>query len=103
MQSLRPLHDSHCSELKTTLGSVFFCRDRWKACKCGGDKVRYLSPLKNYLSEVSTGELRWLHAKLGAEMPYRQALEVIGLMLPTSGRSIHVTLRNHTMKVGESI
>ena len=99
----RRRHDSHCSELKTTLGKVFYCRERWKACDCGADESRYVSPLKNYLPESSTGELRWLHATLGASMPYRQAMRVMQLLLPTSGRDNHVTLRNHTVSVGGSI
>ena len=99
----RRLHDSHCSELKTALGKVFYCRERWKACNCGADDSRYVSPLKNYLTEASTGELRWLHAELGATMPYRQARAVMDLLLPTSGRDNHVTIRNHTVAIGKSI
>lgn len=99
----RRLHDSRCSELKTTLGKVFYCRERWKACACGADAARYVSPLKSYLTDVSTGELRWLHAELGATMPYRQAKRVMDLLLPTSGRDSHVTIRNHTVAVGKSI
>jgi hypothetical protein len=99
----RRLHDSHCSELKTPLGKVFYCRERWKACNCGADGSRYVSPLKDYLTEASTGELRWLHAELGATMPYRQAKRVMDLLLPTSGRDNHVTIRNHTMTIGKSI
>jgi hypothetical protein len=83
----RRLHVSHCSELKTTLGKVFYCRERWKACACGADDSRYISPLKDYLTEPSTGELRRLHAELGAAMPYRQAKAVMDLLLPTSGHS----------------
>jgi hypothetical protein len=97
------LHDSHCSEVRTALGKVFYCRERWKACYCGADGSRYISPLKNYLTEASTGELRWLHAELGATMPYRQAKCVMDLLLPTSGRDNHVTIRNHTVTVGKSI
>ncbi|MEB4734173.1 ISKra4 family transposase, partial [Burkholderia contaminans] len=100
---LRRLHDSHCSELKTTLGKVFYCRERWKACNCGADRSTYVSPLKDYLTEASTGELRWLHAELGATMPYRQAKSVMDLLSPTSGRDSHVTIRNHTVAVGKSI
>lgn len=99
----RRLHDSHCSELKTTLGKVFYCRERWKACKCGADASKYVSPLKGYFTDASTGELRWLHAELGATMPYRQAKEIMDLLLPTSGRDSHVTIRNHTVSVGKSI
>ncbi|QCP50286.1 ISKra4 family transposase [Trinickia violacea] len=99
----RRLHDNRCSELKTTLGKVFYCRERWKACKCGADACRYVSPLKNYFTDVSTGELRWLHAELGATMPYRQAKRVMDLLLPTSGRDSHVTIRNHTVTIGKSI
>jgi hypothetical protein len=95
----RRLHDSHCSELKTILGKVLCCRERWKACKCGADSSRYASPLKSHLADASTGELRWLHAELGATMPYRQAKQVIDLLLPTSGRDSHVTIRNHTVAV----
>jgi hypothetical protein len=36
-------------------------------------------------------------------MPYRQAKAVIELMLPTSGRDSHVTIRNHTVAIGKSI
>jgi hypothetical protein len=96
-------HDSHCSELKTPLGKVFYCRERWKACNCGAGGSRYISPLKNYLTEASTGELKWLHAELGVTMPYRQAKCVMDLLLPTSGRDNHVTIRNHTVTVGKSI
>ena len=99
----RRLHDSHCSELKTTLGKVFYCRERWKCCRCGSDAGKYVSPLKDLLVEASTGELRWLHATLGATMPYRQARHVMDLLLPTSGRDSHVTIRNHTIAVGKSI
>ena len=99
----RRLHDNHCSELKATLGKVFYCRERWKACSCGADPSRYISPLKNWLTEASTGELRWLHAQLGATMPYRQAKVVMDLLLPSSGRDNHVTIRNHTVAIGKSI
>jgi hypothetical protein len=99
----RRLHDNHCSELKTALGKVYYCRERWKACNCGADGARYVSPLKNYLPEASTGELRWLHAELGATMPYRQSKAVMDLLLPTSGRDNHVTIRNHTVAIGKSI
>ena len=100
---LRRLHDSHCAELKTTLGKVFCCRERWKGCKCGADPVRYVTSLKGYLFEAATGELRWLHAELGATMPYRQAKRVMDLLLATSGRDSHVTIRNHTMAIGKCV
>ncbi|MDQ0138462.1 hypothetical protein J2T05_000035 [Cupriavidus necator] len=99
--TLRREHDEHCTELKTTLGKVYYVRPRWKACKCGADKSRYVSPLKSFFDEASTAELRWLHAELGATMPYRQAMRVMDLLLPTSGRDSHVTIRNHTMAVGK--
>jgi hypothetical protein len=89
--------------VKTIFGAAFYCRDRWKACECGADNSRYLSPLKNHLPESATGELRWLHASLGAALPYRQAMRVMELLLPTNGRDNHVTLRNHTVAVGASI
>ncbi len=81
----------------------FYFRERRKACNRGADGSRYVSPLKNYLTEASTGELRWLHAELGAAMPYRQAKRVMDLLLPSSGRDNHVTIRNHTVTVGKSI
>lgn len=36
-------------------------------------------------------------------LPYRQAMRVMELLLPTNGRDNHVTLRNHTVAVGASI
>ncbi|EHP43499.1 hypothetical protein OR16_08537 [Cupriavidus basilensis OR16] len=85
---LRPLHDSHCSELRTTLGKVFYCRERWKACKCGADACRYVSPLKSYLTDASTGERRWLHAELGATTLYRQAKQVMGLLFRSPAATV---------------
>ena len=75
--AVRRLHDSHCTSLKNIFGTAFYCRDRWKAFECGADNSRYVSPLKNYLPKSTTGELRWLHASLGAMMPYRQAMRVM--------------------------
>lgn len=99
----RRLHDNHCSELKTALGKGFYCRERWKGCTCGADPSRYISPLKDWVAESCTGELKWLHAQLGATMPYRQAKAVMDLLIPTSGRDNHVTVRNHTVVVGKSV
>ncbi len=96
---LRRLHDSHCSELKTTLGKGFYCRDRWKACKCSADASRYVSPLMNYSTDANTGDLPWLHAEFGATTPKR----VMDRLLPTSSRDSHVTIRNHTVAVGKSL
>lgn len=84
------------------MGKVFYCRERWKGCACGADASIYLSPLKALLVEVSTGELRGLHAELGAMMPYRQAQRVMDLLVPTSGGDSHVTIRNHTIAIGKS-
>lgn len=81
-QTRRRLHDGHCSEVKTIFGNVSYCCDRWKACPCGADGSRYVSPLKDYLPAASSAELRWLHAKLGAMLPYRQAHTVMQLLLP---------------------
>ena len=101
--AIRKLHDSHCSDLCTVIGRVSYVRQRWKACSCGADSQCYVSPLKNYLCETYTAELKWLHAKLGAMLPYRQALEVLSLLLPSSGRDSHVTVRNHTIAVGKVV
>ena len=98
----RRLHDSRCSRVATVLGPAYYVRERWKACACGADGTRYLSPLKSYVSDTFTPELKWLHAKLGAMLPYRQALDVLTLLLPSSGRDNHVSLRNHTVAVGQA-
>ena len=78
--ALRRLHGSHCTSLKTISAAAFYRRDRWKACECGADNSRYVSPLKNYLPESTTGELRWLLASLGVMLPYRQAMRVMELL-----------------------
>jgi hypothetical protein len=55
------------------------------------------------LPNASLPELRWLHAKLGALLPYRQACDLMNLLIPTSGHHNHVTLRNHTIAVAKTI
>lgn len=102
-QAPRRLHDAHCSEVKTLFGNISYCRERWKACACGADHTRYVSPLKEYLPAASNPELRWLHATLGAMLPYRQAHAVMQLLLPLGGRHNHVTLRNHTLAAGAAV
>jgi hypothetical protein len=102
-RAVRKLHDSHCSEVCTVIGRVSNVRERWKRCACGADGGRYISPLKNYLRETYTAELKWLHAKLGAMLPYRQALEILSLLLPSSGRDSHVSIRNHTIEIGQAV
>lgn len=101
--AVRKRHDSHCSEVCTVIGRVSYVRERWKGCGCGSDGCRYVSPLKDYLREMYTAELKWLHAKLGAMLPYRQALEILSLLLPSSGRDSHVSIRNHTIEIGQAV
>jgi hypothetical protein len=84
--AVRKLQDSHCSEVRTVIGRVSYIRERSQACSCGADDGRYISPLKNYRSEAYTAELKWMHAKLGAMLPYRQTLEILSLLLPSSGQ-----------------
>ena len=102
-RAVRKPHDSHCSEVCTVIGRVSYVRERWKGCACGADGSRYISPLKNYLRETYTTELKWLHAKLGAMLPYREALEILSLLLPSSGRDSHVSIRNHTIEIGQAV
>jgi hypothetical protein len=102
-RAVRRLHDSHCSEVCTVIGRVSYVRERWKGCACGSDGGRYISPLKNYLRETYTAELKWLYAKLGALLPYRQALEILSLLLPASGRDSHVSIRNRTIAIGQAV
>lgn len=99
----RRLHDSACRDLKTVCGNIAYVRPRWKACRSGCDGSRYVSPLKDVLPNNTTTELQWLHAKLGAMLPYRQACNVMGLLLPMSGRHNHVTVRNHTIAVSKTV
>jgi hypothetical protein len=42
--AVRKLHDSHCSEVRTVIGQVSYIRERWKACSCGADEGRNISP-----------------------------------------------------------
>ena len=60
-------------------------------------------PLKAYLLDPTRSELRWLHARLAALMPSRQAMRVMELLLRTVGRDSHVAVRNHTVAVGAAI
>jgi len=99
----RRVHDRRRSTVATVLGTGFYVRERWKACSCGADASRYLSPLKDYLPTPTTPELQQLHATLGAMLPYRQAHSVMQLLLPMDGRHNHVTIRNHMLRVGKQI
>lgn len=36
-------------------------------------------------------------------LPYRQALEIFSLLLPSSGRDSHFSIRNHTIEIGQAV
>jgi hypothetical protein len=93
----------HCPEVCTVIDRVSHVRERWKVCACGADGGRYISPLKNYLRETYTAELKWLHATLGALLPYGQGLEILSLLLPSSDRDSHASIRNHTIEIGQAV
>jgi hypothetical protein len=50
----------------------------------------------------TTPGLRHLQAKLGAQMPYRKAADLLNIFLPTLLISHYSTMRNRLLRVGQA-
>jgi hypothetical protein len=99
----RQVHDYRRRRVHTIFGSVHYESPRWRACRCERGTTQSLCPLSELIPEKSTPELRWLNARLGAMLPYRQAATVLRCLLPVDRKHNHVTVRNHTLRVGAEL
>jgi hypothetical protein len=102
---LTPIKDYQQRKIDTVFGSVALRCSRIISCPCEPPYFveAEFSPVRQVLPERATRELQLLQAKLCAQMPYRQAANMMREFLPVSEKFNHVTLRNRTLRLGARI
>ena len=75
---------------------------RFEGCRACKDRP-CVSPVSELLRDRVSPELRYLQAKFAAQLPYRQAADLLRELLPESGGLNHATTRNRTLAVGRSL
>jgi len=90
------------STLRTVYGSVGVRIRRLRTCRCSRSPAQSFSTLFTNKSPI-TPELRYLTAKMAAQLPFRKAADFLGEFLPLSAQATASTVRNRTMKVGKRL
>jgi hypothetical protein len=98
----RPLKDNRQRRFYTVLGKLTVKAPRFEGCRACKDRP-CVSPVSELLRDRVSPELRYLQAKFAAQLPYRQAADLLRELLPESGGLNHATTRNRTLAVGRSL
>ena len=84
----------------------------WEPCASGFRDIELVSAasahrfgarFRKCLSGRVTPELRHLQVSLGAQLSYRKAADLLGMLLPPTGGTTHTSTRARLMAVGERI
>ena len=102
---LKPLRDQRRRTLQTLFGTVKVAAPRIRLCACADTLGLFgvsLSPLSHLLPDRCTGELRRLHAELGARHSFRETTRLLETFLPWSLPN-HASVRNRLHRVAGRI
>ncbi len=96
----RQLKDYHPIRYRTLFGDVHAKTPRWRACCCG--VVLPNDPTLPVRQSWINAEMQYVHAELGATVPYARALQLLKLVLPTGTTAIS-TVRAHALSAGKRL
>jgi hypothetical protein len=99
---LRAIKDYRHRVIDTVFGRVNVAAPRYERCRCGAD-CHAVSPVSALVPGRVLPGLLELQARLGADVPYRQAATILQTFLPEATSFNHATTRNRLMKVGRAI
>src|ERR1700722_3440014 len=103
--TLRRQRDCRTRTLQTLFGTVEVDAPRISICACSNEMGFVdlsFSPLAQLLPDRCTPELRRLQAELGARHSFREAAQLLSMLLPCSPTN-HATIRNRTHRVAAEI
>lgn len=98
----RAIKDYRQRVIDTVFGRLYVAAPRYERCRCGVDR-QPVSPVSALVPGRILPELLQLQARLGADVPYRQAAATLRTFLPAATCFNHATTRNRLMKVGRAI
>ena len=88
--------------IDTTFGRLRVAAPRYERCHCGADR-QPISPVSALVPGRVLPELLELQARLGADVPYRQAAAILNTFLPEATCFSHATTRNRLVRVGRAV
>ena len=96
----RPLKDLRPRRLVSLFGVVAVRAPRFGPCRCGIACRRSLTPVAEIMPGRCTPEYERVVAAMGAALPYRRALALLGEFFPPGGAPAVETTRQRTLRVG---
>src|SRR5580698_1749960 len=103
--TLRRQRDCRTRIIQTLFGTVKVDAPRISLCPCSNEMGFVdlsFSPLAQLLPDRCTPELRRVQAELGARHSFREAAQLLSMLLPCSPTN-HATIRNRTHRVAAEI
>jgi hypothetical protein len=96
----RPLKDLRLRRLTSLFGAVEVRTPRFGPCRCGVACRRSITPVAEVMPDRCTPEYERVVAALGAALPYRRALALLGEFFPLGDAPAVETARQRTLRVG---
>src|SRR5215218_420016 len=96
----RPLKDLRPRRLTSLFGVVEVRAPRFGPCRCGVACRRSIAPAAEIMPDRCTPEYERVAAAMGAALPYRRALALLGEFFPLGDAPAVETTRQRTLRVG---
>src|SRR5215218_5359017 len=96
----RPLKDLRPRRLASLFGVVAVRAPRFGPCRCGVACRRSITPAAEIMPDRCTPEYERVVAAMGAALPYRRALRLLGEFFPLGDAPAVETARQRTLWVG---
>jgi hypothetical protein len=96
----RPLKDVRPRRLTSLFGVVEVRAPRFGPCRCGVACRRSITPVAEIMPDRCTPEYERVVAAMGAALPYRRALALLGEFFPLGDAPAVETTRQRTLRVG---
>ena len=96
----RPLKDLRPRRLTSLFGVVEVRAPRFGPCRCGIACRRSITPVAEIMPDRCTPEYERVVAAMGAALPYRRALALLGEFFPLGDAPAVETTRQRTLQVG---
>jgi hypothetical protein len=99
----RPIKDVRPRRLTSLFGVVEVRAPRFAPCRCGVACRRSTTPVAEIMPDRCTPECERVVAAMGAALPYRRALRLLGEFFPLGSAPAVETTRQRTLRVGDRL
>jgi hypothetical protein len=99
----RPIKDLRPRRLISLFGVVEVRAPRFAPCRCGVACRRSTTPVAEIMPDRCTPEYERVVAAMGAALPYRRALRLLGEVFPLGKAPAVETTRQRTLRVGAGL